>query len=191
MAKILTRAREGSNLSEWGYTQIQTAQGGVGLVRSGFGDYEPTLDMTGLALRLAAALQRGRYIAEPEIRAEVPANWFQKERRSDAEQLLTKARAAISVTGTLRRGVTAEPSAQQFTQWVVEMPGAAEANSLVQYVGGNARLGSRFVVGVASGRLFSLLVAGSFVDGVEPFESAESLAAIANETQSLLGEAAR
>lgn len=191
MAKILMRAREGSDLSEWGYTQVQTATGGVGLVRSGFEDYEPTLDMTGLALRLAAALQKGRYIAEPEIRAEVPAVWFQAEHRSEAERLLTKARAGISVTGALRRGVTAKPSAQQFTQWVVEMPGAKEADALVQYVGMDARRGSRFAIGVASGRLFSLIVAGSFMEGVEPFESPESLAALADETRSLLSEVAR
>jgi hypothetical protein len=75
-------------LSEWGCTQIQTENGGVGLVQSGFASYEPTLDMNGLALRLAANLQRGRYIAEPELSAEVPSVWFAKAHRENAEQLL-------------------------------------------------------------------------------------------------------
>jgi len=145
MAKILLRAKEPSRLAEWGYPQIQMENGDVGLLRSGFEHYEPTIDMAGLALRLTARLQRGRYIAEPEIATEVPPVWFEKAHRSSAEQLLKKARGSISVNGTLRRAYTDKPFAQQFVQWVVEMPSAEEANTLVEYVGVNARLGSRFV----------------------------------------------
>jgi hypothetical protein len=190
MAKILLRALERRRLSEWGYTQIAT-QNGVGLVRSGFARFEPTIDMIGLALRLAASLQRGRYVATPEIATEPPSVWFEKAHRSRAELLLEKSRGSISVNGTLRRGYTEKPFAQQLVQWIVEMASAEEANALVQSVGVNARLGSRFVIGVASGRLFSLLVAGSAMDGVESYESSESLASIANETRALLQEAAR
>jgi hypothetical protein len=191
MGAIVRRATERSQLSEWGYTQIRTENGGVGLVQSGFASYEPTLDMNGLALRLAANLQRGRYIAEPELAAEVPPVWFAKPHRANAEQLLKRARAGISVKGTLRKTYTDKPFAQQFVQWVVEMPTAEEATTLVEYVGVNTRLGGRFVTGVASGRLFSLLVAGSSMEGVDPFESPESLASLANEMRPLLQEAAR
>ena len=62
--------------------------------------------------------------------------------------------------------------------------------TLVEYVGVNTRLGSRFVIGVANGRLFSLLVAGSSMEGVESFETPESLASMANETRALLQEVA-
>ena len=191
MAKILLGARERSRLSEWGYAQIQTTNGDVGLMRSGFARYEPTIDMAGLALRLAASLQRGRYIADPELAAEVPAVWFEKVHRSRAEQLLKKSLAGISVNGTLRRVYTDKPFAQQFVQWVVEMPSAEEARTLLEYVGVNARLGGRFVIGVASGRLFSLLVAGSAMEGVDAFETPESLAPLVDDTRALLQEASR
>jgi hypothetical protein len=191
MAKILRRARERSRLSEWGYTQIQAENGGVGLVRSGLASYEPTLDMSGLALRLAANLQRGRYTAEPQLAVDVPIAWFEKAHRADAEQLLRRAHAAISVQGTLRKAYTDNPFAQQFVQWVADMPSAEEANTLVEYVDVNTRLGSRFVIGVASGRLFSLLVAGSSMEGVDSFETPQSLASIANETRALLQETVR
>jgi len=108
-----------------------------------------------------------------------------------AEQLLKSARAAFAIRGTLRKAYTDKPFAQQFVQWVVEMPTAEEANTLVEYVGVNTRLAGRFVTGVASGRLFSLFVARSSIEGVEPFESPESLASIANEARALLHEAAR
>ena len=191
MAKILFGAGEVSRLSEWGYTQIQTENGDVGLIRSGSRQYRPTIDMAGLALRLAASLRRGRYIADPELATEVPAIWFQKSHRSSAEQLLKNALAVISVDGTLRHEYTDKPLAQQFIQWVVEMPSADEARTLVEYVGRDARLGGRFMIGVASGRLFSLLVAGSAMDGVDPFETPESLASIANQTRVTLQEASR
>ena len=191
MAKILMPAKEPSRLAEWGYAQIRMENGDFGLLRSGFEHYEPTIDMAGLALRLAARLQRGRYIAEPEIATELPPVWFEKAHRSSAEQLLKKARGSISVNGTLRRAYTDKPFAQQFVQWVVEMPTAEEAGTLVEYVGVNTRLGSRLMVGVANGRLFSLLVAGSSMEGVASFETPESLASIANETRALLQEAAR
>ena len=190
MAKILMRAAAPPQLSEWGYAEIRT-ENGVGLVQSGFASYEPTLDLSGLALRLAANLQRGRYIAEPELAAEVPPVWFAKTYRENAEHLLKRARAAISVKGTLRKAYTDKPFAQHFVQWVVEMPTAEEANTLVEYVGVNTRLGGRFVTGVANGRLFSLLVAGSSMEGVASFEAPESLASIANETRALLQEAGR
>jgi hypothetical protein len=191
MATIVMRATERSQLSEWGYTEIRTEHGGVGLIESGVASYEPTLDMNGLALRLAAHLQqRGRYIAVPELAAEVPPVWFAKAHRASAEQLLKRARAAISVKGTLRKAYTDKPFAQQLVQWVVEMPTADEANTLVEYVGLNTRLGGRFVTGMAEGRFVSLLVAGSSMEGVDSFESPESLASLADEMRPLLQDAA-
>jgi hypothetical protein len=98
MAKILSGGRDGSRLSDWGYTQVQAENGDVGLMRSGFGRYEPTIDMTQLALRLAASLQRRwRYIAEPQLAAEVPAVWFETTHRSSVERLLKKALGSIAV----------------------------------------------------------------------------------------------
>ena len=191
MAKIVMGAREGSRLSEWGYAQIQNEHGDVGLVRSGFERYEPTIDMTALALRLAASLRHGRYIADPELAAEVPVIWFEKAHRSSAEQLLMRALGSVSVNGKLRRAYTNEPFSQQFVQWVVEMPSAEDARTLARYVGVNTRLGGQFVIGVASGRLFSLLVAGSVMEGVAPFETRESLAPLVDQTRALLQEASR
>ena len=95
-------------------------------------------------------------------------------------------------TGTVRRAHTENPSAQMLVQWAAEMPRAEEdANALAEYAGANRSTGSHFVIGEAHGRLFSLLVAGSSFEGVAPFESPETLAAIAKETRPLLEEAAR
>jgi hypothetical protein len=191
MAKILMRARERSVLSGWGYAEIRTETGSVGVIRSDSRKYKPSFDMSRLALRLAANLQRGRYIAEPVLAVNVPAVWFDEAHRASGEQALKEARASICIQGILRKAFTDKPRAQHFVQWVAEMPSAAGANALVEYVGNDTRRGGRFVIGVASARLFCLLVAGSVVKGVESYESRESLASIADETRVLLREALR
>jgi hypothetical protein len=191
MAKILMRAKEHSVLSQLGYAEIRTETGNIGLVQSGSKRYEPSFDMSRLALRLAANLQRGRYIAEPELAVAIPADGFDEVHRASAEQLLKEARAGICIHGTLRKAFTDKPRAQQFVQWVVEMPSAEEANALVGSVGKDTRRGGRLIIGVASARLFCLLVAGSVMEGVPSYESRESLVPIANETRVLLQEAVR
>jgi len=57
--------------------------------------------------------------------------------------MLKRARAGISIHGTLRKQYTDKPFAQQFIQWVVEMPTAEEAAALVGYVGANTPFDSR------------------------------------------------
>jgi hypothetical protein len=188
MAAILLRALDDVGLSEWGYMQIRTARGGTGLIRSGGARYAPTLDMTGLALRLTESLREGRYLAEPEVAADVPTVWFPEAGRARASDGLQTARGAISLHGTLKDGGT-PPRAQHLIQWVVEMPTAEAASALVEALGGHRHRGGRCVLGLSCGRLFSLIVAGSSVAGVESFETPDSLTSIATHTRALLFEA--
>jgi len=186
MAKLLDATRAPGALSDWGYAEVQTDRG-VGLIRSGSAHYRPTRDMTSLAIKLAATLERGRYVADPEVASELPAVWFAKEHRGDAENLLRQSVATIAVNGTLRKNTTKAAGMQQFNEWVVEMPAEQDASALQSYVGDAAS--GRVSVGTASGRLFALLVAGSFMEGIEPFESKETLAVLAADARSLLAEA--
>jgi hypothetical protein len=186
MATILAEAATGSSLADWGYREIRTGDGVVGFIASEFARYEPTLDLASVALRLAANLQRGRYLAEPKLAAKIPEVWFEPSHRESAQQLLRLAKAGVAIRGRLRKIHVDDPASQQYSQWVVEMPTADNADTLVRYVGPNGQLGDRFVIGVAAGRLFSLLVAGSCRQGVAPFESRDSLGVLARETAALL-----
>jgi hypothetical protein len=186
MAKLLDATRAPGALSDWGYAEVQTERG-VGLIRSGLAPYKPTRNMTLLAIKLAATLERGRYVADPEVASELPVVWFAKEHRGDAENLLKQSVATIAVNGTLRKNTTKAAGMQQFTEWVVEMPAEQDASALQSYVGDAAS--GRVSVGTASGRLFALLVAGSFMEGIAPFESKETLAVLAADARTLLAEA--
>jgi hypothetical protein len=188
MAAILKRARKSDDLSDWGYAEIRTRQG-VGLIRAGGAAYAPTLKLEQLALTIAETLNRGRYVASAEIAVDVPAVWFAKEHRGAAEEALKEARGAVSVSGKLRREIHKDAGMQMLMLWVVETPNATHAAALAGHVAGRSNAGGRFSVGVAHDHLFALLVGGSWTVGVEPFESPESLAEIAEQTRLVLTEA--
>jgi hypothetical protein len=187
MAAILGRSWEPDPLSAWGYAEIRTPDG-PGLIATGGARYEPTLDLTGLALRVTAQLSRGRYTADPEIATDLPGLWFGSGQRQ-AEAVLKRARAGVAVRGSLRKGIVDEPSWQMLMVWIVEMPTAEDAAALLGCVRSERRRDERFTVGLASGCLFALFIAGSSAVGAASFENPKTLRALAEEMRPLLEEA--
>ena len=192
MAEIISRANGPEPLSEWGYAEVRGGDGRVGLIRASFEDYAPSLDLTRCAQQLAAQVRNsGRYVPEVEIAVDVPAVWFGKTHEASANTLLQGARGAIQVHGRLRSSFTDQPFDQMFVQWVAEMPSADGANTLARYAGINTAHRGRYATGVAVGRLFGLIVAGSSREGVAPFESPETIDGIARDLRALLEETLR
>lgn len=176
-----------SKLSDWGYAEYRTADG-VGLIRHGGGCYKPTIDVTNLALQLAEALRATRYVSYVEIAAKVPDVWFASGRREDASSRLRSALAAAVIHGHLRKEYSAD-SMQMFIEWVVEMPAERDCEQLVADVGTGTELDGRYIIGLAVGRLFALLVAGSWQQGVEPYESPSTMADLAEEARVIMARA--
>ncbi len=145
--------------------------------------------MTGLAVRLAHWLARGRYRAEPSVAERVPSVWFARDDREAAARLLERARGGVAIHGTLRAGHGVDPAFQLFRIWVVEMPTEEDAALLSKYVGDGAPVSARFSIGIACGRLFAIIVGGSTREGTEPYETPETLRALAAELRPLLAEA--
>jgi len=186
VAKILSRASGRANLSDWGYAEIRTTRG-VGLIRSAWGHYEPTVELERIALSVADWLDRQRYVATVEIAVDVPEIWFQQAFRQAARSVVDIARAVVSVQGSLRAGYIDDPSSQMFVLWLAELPSEKKSEELVNYSG--CQLSGRFAVGFSLSRLFGLLVAGSVVDGVAPCESDESLHSLAEAIRSQIEDA--
>jgi hypothetical protein len=173
-----------SKLSDWGYAEISTAEG-VGLIRRGGGSYTPTIDVTSVALQLAEAFRARRYVSYVVIAEKVPDVWFASSRREDARSRLSRALAAAVIHGDLRKEYSVD-GMQMFVAWVVEMPGEGDCEQLVADVGTGTELDGRYVIGLAVGRLFALLVAGSWQQGVEPYESPSTLAELAEEARVIM-----
>jgi hypothetical protein len=186
MRKPIESVKRPSPLSGSLYAEVQEEDGGWGLFGKGSEPYAPTLDLTRLALRIAAEWREGRYTAEPEVAEKLPAVWSAEEHRQEVERVAKRARAGIKVRGTLRKGQGAPPISQLLLVWVIELPDERDANLLISYWG-NSRPDT-FTVGMARGPLFSLLVAGSCYEGVGAFETEESVAVLSQGIGRLLEE---
>lgn len=185
MTNIL-RAAMGSTLEEWGYQEWRTSSG-IGLIRSGWAPYEPTVDLAAVAHHIASKILCSRYLVEIEVATELPSVWFAKSRRERAAELLEGARGIVAIEGFLRTGAQVA-SGQMFVTWIAELPFPAECAQLVADVGDGETGDGRFVVAVSAGPLLAVLVAGSCQVGVEPLESLASLRALGSRMREVLIE---
>lgn len=185
MGEILRGSAQSDDLSDWGFAEIRTDNGSR-LIESDWAAYEPTLALDEIALTIAGRLNEERYVAHPKIAVEVPGIWFAEEFRAAAQSALERARGAIAINGKLRESYSDEAGAQMFVHWLAELPSSSEAEQLVTYLGSGSHLSGRFAVGYSVRRLFGLLVAGSTVAGIDPYESQESLADLVKPLQSLI-----
>ena len=173
MAGLLRRAT-GTTLDDWGYREWRTPSR-IGLIRSGWSRYEPTIDLVSLACTIASSVLNERYVVDdPEVAVKLPSVWFSKGSREHAATLLKGALGVVSAQGSLRRAAGAATS-QMVIVWIAEMPSPTDGVELVADVGDGETHDGRFVAGVSVGRLFALVVAGSFQQGIEPFESAATV----------------
>lgn len=174
MAKIIGQQRRREHLSSWGYSEVQTPDG-VGFIRCDFSPYEPSVDLTSIAIEVAAELDKGRYVAEPEIASEIPSIWFPKFVRSSSEVSLGRALGTVKINGHLRKDATEKAVEQMFVLWIAELPTEEDAKELASWIGNGVDHDQRFAVAFVVGRLFGLAVAGSSHIGTKSFESIESL----------------
>jgi hypothetical protein len=185
----LLRQSEGSTLEDWGYCERTTSKG-IGLIQSGWARYNPTVDLADVAARVGARVLVDRYVVEIKIATELPPIWFDKTRRKHAEETLEGSLGMAAIRGTLRRAFGEHPS-QMLMVWIAEMPSADDSVQLLADVGNGVAHEGRYAVGVSAGCLFALVVAGSFQQGVEPYESLSALTDLADETRAVLSDSAK
>lgn len=181
--EFLRKVSSSSKLSDWGYAEINTPVG-IGLIEYGGESYHPTVDLTDLALNLSKHLSSDRYITHVEIGVDVSEYWFEPRGQKEVLSTLDRARGAVSVTGPLRDTVSTVRN-QMLMVWMVEMPSASDCATL----GSNApdrELDGRFVTSFSIGKLFVLVVGGSFQQGVKPFETKSSHSILAQQIRSLI-----
>lgn len=180
----LLRGAQGSTLEDWGYREWRTGKG-TGLIHSGWARYDPTVDLVDIAALVGEQILSERYVFYLEVATELPSVWFDKPKRSQAEEALGRSLGTVMISGTLRRAFGGS-AVQMFWTWIVEMPTPEDCVQLVADVGSGAHMGGRSVVGVAARRLFALLVAGSVQESVSPIESPATLTDLADRTRMLL-----
>ncbi len=173
-----------SDLASHGYAKIRTAQG-VGLIPYGSKKYEPTVDLTDIALQISKNLTQGRYVGHVEIATDIPEVWFRAKKGRDVSAKLSQCLGVACVRATLRGDVD-QVFDQMFIQWIAEMPSEEDCKYLVEGVDSGNIFSGRYTFGLYEKKVFALLVAGSVRQNGESYETPDTLAEFGNYTREVL-----
>ena len=157
----------------WGQIEVETEHG-AGLMAWGFHDYAPTLDLTTAIIAIADVLTRDDYMADdPWLAVDLPRYWLSGVDDSRVEAISSAARGAASVSARMRPDVSDTYAQQQMTVFLLEADTARSAAALADI--GASVSGPFASLAVAADRLFCLVIARAFVQGIEDHETSESL----------------
>jgi len=160
--------------TSWGYDEVQTDDG-AGFIGWGFNDYNPTIDLKSTIIDISELVASDSYQpSQVEVATELPDVWLGGRDRAASQRILSSIRAGATVSASLRPGKHAEHDSQQFTVFLVETANESDAQTLCQSAQAN-KSPNHCKLALARSRIFCLVVARSFVDGVDAYETDESL----------------
>jgi len=160
--------------SSWGYDEMET-ENGPGFVGWEFAEYHPTIDLKPLVMEVAQFIAADKY--QPgtvAVASELPPVWLSRGKNPELAMVLGRVRAGASISARLRPNEHPKYDCQQFTVFIVETPQSDDAKTLLRLSQAEEARGHS-MIGVASGRLFSLIVARAFMDGVEAYETPKTI----------------
>ncbi len=158
----------------WGYDEVQTSSG-VGLIGCGFERYEPTYDMKAIVIEIADYLATDKYLpSSVEVATVLPPVWLQNADRAALDQAMKSIRAVAQVTGSLRPEESPNHNFQHFIVFLAELATEAAAQHLLE-IARQKNPSGYCMIPLAEGRLFLLIIARSFAQGIEPFETQQTM----------------
>jgi len=167
-------ARHKSLRDSWGYLEVET-QFGLGFARWGFRAYAPKTDLLSTAINIASLVDADSYRTDSiELATELPDVWLKTPKPNSQKQTLTKVLGCVTIDARLLADKHVQAHAQQFTIFLVEMSSSESAN-IVLSLSQTKKPKDYFALGVASNRVFCLVIARSFVQGTAAFETGDSL----------------
>ena len=158
----------------WGFTEVEGPHG-HGLLASGFERWEPSVDLVGISLGVAAALGGDDYrIEEPMLAVELPAIWLSAAGDPGLDSILARTRATAIVHGHHEPAPPEVQRQQLLSAWILEAADPVDADRLAK-LARMPRPGDA-LLGLADGAVFALVVARSVVSGVPALEDRGRLA---------------
>lgn len=161
--------------SSWGYDEVETKDG-IGFIGWEFADYRPSYDLKKIIIDIADVIARDKY--QPEgvsVAGQLPPVWLSPKLNPSAELTLKKARGGASVFAKMRPNEHSTYESQILMVFLVEVGDERVAQELLDMSRKKGSTGFS-TSGMAIGRLFCLVVGESFVQGVNSFETPESMA---------------
>lgn len=160
--------------TSWGYDEVQTDDG-AGFIGWGFNEYNPTIDLKSTIIDVSQLVASDSYQpSQIEVATELPDVWLGGQQSPESQRILSSIRAGAMVSASLRPEEHAEHDSQQFTVFLVETASESDAQTLYKMAEGK-RSPHHCKLALSRSRLFCLVVARSFVDGVDPYETNDSL----------------
>jgi hypothetical protein len=159
--------------ASWGYDEVETKDG-TGFIGWGFADYRPTYDLKRIVIDIGELVAKDKYQPSLEVASEFPPFWLESKENRSLELALKQVRAGASVHARLRPNEHPTHKSQLLMVFLVEVEDERVAQELLG-MSGKKRPTNYSMIGMADGKLFCLLVAESSEQGVESFETPESL----------------
>ena len=176
--------------ASWGYDEVQTDDG-VGFIGWGFDDYNPSIDLKSTIIDIAELVASDSYQpSQIEVATELPDVWLGGQDNATSKRVFSAIRAGAFVSASLHPDKHAEHDSQQFTVFLVETAYESDAQSLLKLAESN-KSSNHCKTALANSRLFCLVVARSFVDGVDAYETSESLTRFSDGLAAILERHAR
>ena len=183
-------ARHKNLKDSWGYLEVET-EFGLGFVRWGFKSYAAMVDLLSAAIKIASIIEADLYRTDSiELATELPDVWLKTSDPNPLKQALLKVSGGATITARLLADKHAAAHAQQFTVFLVETNSPETAGVLlrlsqIKRPKDCSMLG--VMLGIAAGPIFCLVIARSFVQGVDSFEKGDSLNRFQNQFQQAIG----
>ena len=160
--------------SSWGFCEVNS-RAEFGFVRSGFREYNPRSDLLGIACRIATVFEEDCYIVTGiEQATELPPFWLETPTDKNLTPILKRALGGVTITSQLEDKKHPDAESQQFTLFLVDLDSPDSANQLLR-ISKEKQPENFNMIGFASGKIFALLIARTFVDGTDSFEDKKSL----------------
>ena len=158
----------------WGYDEVQTDEG-VGFIRWGSHEYDPTIDLKATIIDIAELVASDSYQpSRIEVATELPDVWLRSQDSAAIQRKLSSVRAGATLSASLHPDRHPEHNSQQFTVFLVETTKESDVQAFHEMATNN-KSPNHCKLALAQSQLFCLVVAQSFVDGVDGYETNESL----------------
>jgi len=169
------RPRSDKRLIEWGFEEVETNDG-IGLIQGGFGRTRPTYDLITIASEIADYLATDKYQPSSiDFGEMMPRVWLESRNNTALEKALQACRTGVTIMAELRRTRGVKSGSQECFVFLQEMRTQTAAQQLLE-IARKKKPASFCKVELAAGRLFCLIVARSWWEGVKSYETQESLA---------------
>jgi hypothetical protein len=157
-----------------GYTEYKFKEG-IGFVSCGYSKYFPIHDLPFIALEISDYLMHDKYLrGQITIAESLSLYWVDSENDETVQKSLNQSIGTVSLNSNPNEEFVKDNMTQMLLLYIVEFKTKEEANSFLKLIGNVESSKFARIINVVD-EIFYILIERSIKEGVEDFESNESL----------------